>query len=70
MTGSEHGRAAPEIWNYASELVEELAAEGVEADFSAVLIAVAMEWPYGEGNQFLCGAGEMAVAVKEMMEDM
>ena len=37
MTGSEHGRADPEIWGYTTELVEELAAEGVEADFNAVL---------------------------------
>ena len=70
MTGFEHGRAGPEIWDYTTELVEELAAEGVEADFDEVLTAVASEWPYGEDNQFLCCAREMAVAVKEMMEDM
>ena len=29
-----------------------------------------MEWPYGEDNQLLCSAREMAVVVKEMMEDM
>ena len=70
MIGFEKGRADPEIRDYTTELVEELAAKGVEADFNAVLTAVAMEWPYGEGNQFLCGAKEMAVAVKEKMEDM
>lgn len=70
MTDFEHGRADPDIRDYTTGLVEELAAEGVEADFNAVLTAVAMEWPYGEDNQFLCGAREMAVAVKEMLEDM
>lgn len=70
MTGFEHSRADSEIWDYTTELVEELAAKGVEADFNAVLTAVAMEWPYGEDNQFLCGAKEMAAAVKEMLEDM
>ncbi|WP_312980950.1 hypothetical protein [Corynebacterium sp.] len=70
MTGFERGSADPEIWDYTTELVEELACQGVEADFDEVLAAVASEWPYGEDNQFLCGAREMAVAVKEMMEDM
>lgn len=69
MTGFEHGRADSEIWDYTTELVEELAAVGVEADFDEVLAAVASEWPYGEDNQFLCGAREMAVSVKEMMEE-
>ena len=70
MAKLERGRADPAIWDYTTELVEELAAEGVDADFNAVLTAVAMEWTYGEDNQFLCSAREMAVAVKEMMEDM
>ena len=70
MTELERGRADPAIWDYAAELVEELAAEGVDADFNAVLTAVAMEWPYGEDNQLLCSAREMASAVKEMMEGM
>lgn len=69
MTELERGRADPAIWDYTTELVEELAAEGVDADFNAVLTAVAMEWPYGEDNQLLCSAREMAVAVKEMMEE-
>ena len=69
MIGFEHSRADPEIWDYTTELVEELASQGVEADFNAVLTAVAMEWPYGEDNQFLCGAKEMAAAVKEKMEE-
>ncbi|MGV0868735.1 hypothetical protein [Corynebacterium kalidii] len=68
MTGFEQGRADPEIRDYTTELVEELAAEGVEADFNAVLTAVAMEWPYGEDNQFMCPPKEMAEAVAEMME--
>ena len=70
MAELERGRADPAIRDYTTELVEELAAEGVDADFNAVLTAVAMEWPYGEDNQFLCSAREMAVSVKEMMEDM
>ena len=70
MTGFDRGGADHAIRDYTTELVEELAAEGVEADFNAVLTAVAMEWPYGEDNQFLCGAKEMAAAVKEKMEDM
>ena len=70
MIGFEHSRADPAIRDYTTELVDELAGQGVEADFNAVLTAVAMEWPYGEGNQFLCGAKEMAAAVKEMLEDM
>ena len=70
MIGFEHSRADPEIRDYTTELVEEFAAKGVEADFNAVLTAVAMEWPYGEDNQFLCSAKEMAAAVKEKMEDM
>ena len=70
MIGFEHSRAGPEIWDYTTELVEEFATKGVETDFNAVLTAVAMEWPYGEDNQFLCGAKEMAAAVKEKMEDM
>lgn len=70
MTELERGRADPAIWDYTTELVDELAAEGVDADFNAVLTAVAMEWPYGEDKQFLCGAKEMALAVKEMMEGM
>lgn len=70
MTKLGRGRADPAIWDYTTELVEELAAEGVDADFNAVLTAVAMEWPYGEDKQFLCSAREMAVDVKEMMEGM